>query len=269
MLRKLYFRLSPRGRRVARRLYFLPGDIFRRFFTKHDKLIPPKGMTFVGSGNFELIGDNFFKHICSSTNISANSLILEIGCGIGRIARPFTTFIQDTGKYTGFDILDYGIKWCNSKYRRFSNFSFEYYPLLNDLYNLEAKENAADFIFPYAEKSFDLILLISVFTHMQKDEVENYINQISRVLKNEGYCYASFFLTDNHTKSDFFTHNFDAYSLHDLRVKNANVAYNKDYIINIASGAGLTPTAVFPGWWSGGNKEDAIDFQDVIVFKKT
>ena len=71
---------------MARRIYYLPKDIICRLFLKTDNLVPPKGMTFVGSGNFALIGDKFFKHILDTTNINSNEKILDIGCGIGRIA---------------------------------------------------------------------------------------------------------------------------------------------------------------------------------------
>ena len=269
LIRKIYFRLSPRGRRLARRLYYLPSDTFRRLFVKSDSLVPPKGMSFVGSGNFELIGDKFFKHISEVTKILPSASVLDIGCGIGRIARPFTGFLNLEGKYTGFDILGYGINWCKNRYRKFKQFSFEHYPLKNDLYYPEASANAAEFVFPYNTQSFDLIILISVYTHMQKDEVENYFKQISRVIKDNGFCYASFFLTDENTKSDFFMHDFGEYKLHDLRVKDANVAFDKNYIIDFANSVGLKAVNVFPGWWSTGFRNDAVDFQDVIVFKKS
>lgn len=268
MLRKLYFRLSPKGRRVARRLYFFPQDLFYRFLRKSDNLIPPKGMTFVGSGNFELIGDKFFKHILETTSIKQDAKILDIGSGIGRISRPFAKYLNQNGEYLGFDIIDYGIKWCSKKYQKFTNFRFDYFPLKNDLYNLSAQASAAEFIFPYPENKFDLIILVSVFTHMQKEEVENYFRQISNVLKKDSFCYASFFILERGKSSDFFSHDFGDYHLHDLKVKNANVAYDMDFIINTASKYGLSLESYFPGWWTNGYKPDASDFQDIVIFKK-
>ncbi|MFC2521093.1 MAG: hypothetical protein ACFNUF_05155, partial [Tannerella sp.] len=46
--RRIYYRLSPRGRLLLRRIYYLPADLFRR----RDAMIPPRGMIFVGSGDF-------------------------------------------------------------------------------------------------------------------------------------------------------------------------------------------------------------------------
>jgi SAM-dependent methyltransferase len=268
MLRKLYFRLSPKGRRIARRLYFLPQDIITRLFRKSDNLIPPKGMTFVGSGNFKLIGDKFFNHIQETTNISPDISILDVGCGIGRIARPFADFLSNKGVYVGFDIIDYGINWCKKRYKKYSNFSFDYFPLINDLYNLEADKNAKDFEFPYLKDKFDLVIIISVFTHMQKNEIENYFKQINKVLKPGGYCYISFFLLNPGQKSDFFSHEFGDYYLHDLKVKDANVAYDTDFVLKIANESGLSLYRKFEGWWKTTYKSNAVDFQDVIIFKK-
>jgi SAM-dependent methyltransferase len=268
MLRKLYFRLSPKGRRIARRIYFFPHDLIHRSFRKSDYLVPPKGMTFVGSGNFELMGDKFFKHIVETTQIKSDSSILDIGSGIGRIARPFSKYLDKKGEYIGFDIIDYGIKWCKKKYQKFSNFRFDFYPLKNDLYNLSAQASAAEFVFPYPKEKFDLVILVSVFTHMQKDEVENYFYQISSVLKKDSFCYASFFILERGKKSEFFSYDFGDYHLHDLKVKNANVAYDMDFILSTASRCGLTLQKYFPGWWISGYKPDTCDFQDIVIFKK-
>ena len=48
ILRWFYYRIPPRGRLVLRRLYYLPGDLF----AQRDAMIPPKGMIFIGSGDF-------------------------------------------------------------------------------------------------------------------------------------------------------------------------------------------------------------------------
>jgi SAM-dependent methyltransferase len=268
MLRKLYLRLSPKGRLMVRRIYYLPHDVICRLFKKYDSLVPPKGMTFVGSGNFVLIGNKFFYHIVETTNISDSEKILDIGCGIGRIARPFSGFLSSNGEYQGFDIIDYGINWCKRNYRKYNNFKFDCFPLKNDLYNLESGAKAEDFEFPYDKNKFGLVILISVFTHMQKEEVVNYFRQISRVLKPGGYCYVSFFLLNRGEKSEFFCYDFGEYHLHDIKVKNANVAYDTDFVTETAKKAGLSLQNKFDGWWKTGHKLESVDFQDIIIFKK-
>jgi len=268
MLRKIYFILTPSGRRIARRLFYLPTDCFNILLNRSDSLIPPKGKSFVGSGNFKNIGDKFFKHIVETTDIDTDSTILDIGSGIGRIARPFTYFLSKKSKYIGFDIIDYGINWCNKKYKKYPNFSFECYPLKNDLYNLSANKNASEFVFPYNDNTFNLVILTSVFTHMQKDEVTNYLQQIFRVMKPGAYCYATFFLILPNDDQSLFPYEFEDYSLHNMKIKNANVAYKKDFIMNTIGKIGYSHFQSFEGWWKTGFKADKVDFQDVIILQK-
>lgn len=268
MLRRLYFILSPLGRRIVRRIYYLPFDCFNRVVRKSESLIPPKGMSYVGSGNFKLLGDKFFSHIFKTTKVSENSKILDIGCGIGRIARPFAYYLTKSGKYVGFDIIDYGIRWCKKNYKKYPNFYFEHYPLKNDLYNLSANKSASEFVFPYSNNEFDLVVLISVFTHMQKQEVVNYLNQIYRVLQPGAYCYATFFLTESNDNQSLFPYNFENYSLHNLKVKNANVAYDKGFILKTSEEIGYKFYQSFDGWWKTEHKADNVDFQDILILQK-
>ncbi|HOZ29461.1 MAG TPA: class I SAM-dependent methyltransferase [Bacteroidales bacterium] len=268
MLRKLYFILTPSGRRIARRIYYLPTDCLNSIFNKKDSLIPPKGKSFVGSGNFKEIGEKFFTHFAETTKIRNNSSVLDIGCGIGRIARPFAYFLTKDGKYNGFDIIDYGTNWCKKSYKKFPNFSFACYPLKNDLYNLIADKTADEFVFPYDKNDFDLVILISVFTHMQKTEVINYLNQIYSVLRPGGYCYATFFLTEENDNQSLFPYEFDNYSLHNLKVKNANVAYKKEFVLKSAQDIGYINFRTFEGWWKTGHKTDKVDFQDILILQK-
>lgn len=269
MLRKIYYKLHPNGRRLIRRLYFLPIDIWIALSGKRRQLVPPKGLSFVGSGDFVKIGNKFFNHINTTCKIRTDSKILDIGCGIGRIAKPYTTYLTKDGEYRGFDILNCGINWCNNKYEKYPNFNFDYFPMKNDLYNLSTKEQASSFVFPYSVGTYDLALLVSVFTHMQKEEVENYFSEIGKVLKPEGYCYATFFLTEKSKTSEMFPFAFDDYCLHNLKVKDANVAYNKDYIYKIAKQNSLEVAQEHIGWWHSDKKNQEVDYQDIIIFKKT
>ena len=43
--------------------------------------------------------------------------MLEIGCGIGRMARVLVPVLRPPGSYDGFDVVDSGIAWCQERYR--------------------------------------------------------------------------------------------------------------------------------------------------------
>lgn len=255
-------------------MYF-PADLIDTAFNKRPPLVPPKGKIFTGQGNFVADGDKMLKNIISTCGLKPHHNILDIGCGIGRIARPLTEFLCDEGSYNGFDVVLDGIKWCKKHYKKYPNFRFTYIPLTNDLYNLNSKLKADEFVFPYDNKSFDLAILTSVFTHMQPEEVKNYLLEISRVLKPEGHCFTTFFVIDQHSESyldkssePFFPYRYNDYFLHDKRVKNANIAYRLSHIKEMTESAGLSVKQFNQGWWAGRNPDVCMNFQDVIVLCK-
>ncbi len=268
MLRSIYYRLPPKSRRLARRSFFLPVDLWKKVFGERKQLVPPKGLSFVGRGDFVKVGDKFAKHIIDVCEIKEDAKILDIGCGIGRISRPFTRFLNNKGEFIGFDIIDDGVKWCKARYSDFSNFKFEYYPLKNDLYNLSVDNSASNFSFPYEDNYFDLCLSISVFTHMQKEEVENYFAQVSRVLKPGARCYATFFVAEEEKDFEMFPFVFDNYCLHNSKVKDANVAFYKSYLELLAKKNNLIIEKEFSGWWKSNNIEGSEDYQDIFIIKK-
>ncbi len=169
-----------------------------------------------------------------------------------------------------------GIDWCTKHiHKTYPNFNFLHIDLKNDLYNLSVSREARNFVFPYKDNDFDLVILTSVFTHMLPNDVENYLNQIHRVLKPLGKCLVTFFVLNNESKllmnnsrSFYFKHNFENYSLMDSNVKEANVAYEEGYLIDCFNKNNLEVEKVYYGWWSGKAKEVALDFQDTYILIK-
>lgn len=274
--RRLYYALSPKMRRLARRLYYYPVDLYEGISGKRDEITPPKGKIFIGPGDFKRLGEKLTQDFIRYGGLQNQHRVLDIGCGIGRIAIPLTKFLSKEGSYEGFDIVEDGIDWCSERITpKFPNFKFKHIPLRNDLYNLTTNSQAAQFVFPYDSNQFDFIILTSVFTHMQDKEVENYLKEIARVLKIGGKCFATFFIIDEasreylgQTDKPFFTHDYGHYLLHDSTVKDANIAFTKSYIDQISSQAGLKISAFHPGWWAGRDKSASVDFQDVLIFEK-
>jgi ubiquinone/menaquinone biosynthesis C-methylase UbiE len=273
--RKIYYLLSPKLRRVARRLYFGPIDIWEDITGKRDKLTPPKGKIFIGPGDFKKMGQTMLKNFIDS-GLKPEHKVLDIGCGIGRIAVPLTSYLNTQGGYNGFDIVKDGISWCQKNISsQFSNFQFKHIDLMNDLYNLETNSLASEFVFPYNDNQFDFIILTSVFTHMQPNDVAQYLAEISRVLKPNGICFATFFIINKHsekhlneTDTPFFTYKYNTYYLHDDKVKDANIAYKQDFIDLELEKSNLYIKTFHQGWWAGLKKEDCINFQDVLIISK-
>ena len=275
--RNLYYLLTPRLRLLIRRLYYLPFDIYVLFSGKRDELTPPRGLVFVGFGDFKKSGEILLDQIRKVINIQPQHYILDVGCGIGRLAVPLTTVLNEEGRYEGFDIVKIGIKWCNKRIKpKFPNFNFIHIDLKNDLYNLNTTREAKNFIFPYKDNEFDLVILTSVFTHMMPEDINNYLKEIYRVLKQGGKCYVTFFLLNDEIKPRIenrnyfnFPFTYDNYRLLDNNVKEANIAYEENFLVNtLINNNKLSVENIYYGWWSGRSKENSLSYQDTIILSK-
>ena len=274
VLRSLYYKLNPHQRILIRRLLLLPMDAWDVIRGSRPPLTPPKGMIFVGRGDFVQVGENLLNLIKINCNIQPYHHVLDVGCGIGRLARPLALYLDNRGSYTGFDVVKEGIAWCRKNYREFPNFRFDHIPLYNDLYNREAANTPEAFTFPYPDKSFDVIIFTSVFTHLQPMAAENYTAQAAKTLKPGGYIFATAYIVDNETEmhyakgvSEFFPVKKGNAYLHSTTVPSANVGYQWEYFLGLFQQAGLINRAFLKGWWCGRPKAHDAIFQDVLVFQ--
>lgn len=276
MKRDVYYLVGPKLRRLIRRVYYLPVDLLDSITGKRDALTPPKGRVFIGSGDFIKQGNNILQQFIELGGLKKNARVLDVGCGIGRLAVPLTRYLDEDGSYEGFDVVKSGIDWCNKRIsKQFSNFKFTHIDLKNDLYNLETEVQAKDFIFPYRENEFDFVFLTSVFTHMMPDDVEAYLKQIHRVLQKGGTCFATFFIMNEENKQLMqatdgikFNYSFGNYYQHNVHVKEANIAFEETYLDKLFSETGFTVENKCFGYWPGREKEKSTDFQDIVILKK-
>ena len=275
-LRKLYYFLPPAWRFLARRLYYLPVDLYEGWSGRRDALTPPRGLIYTGSGDFRASGEKMLRYFIELGGLVPEHRVLDVGSGIGRMAAPLTTYLSEAGSYEGFDVVEKGVRWCRENIsRRFPNFRFQYIDLDNDLYKSQGG-SAASFRFPYPDADFDFVILTSVFTHMLPDEVANYLREIHRVLRPGGACFATFFLWNEASarlskNNPHFNFPYDRghYRLMDEQVQSANVAYEEAYLKKMMiEAAGLAPERAYYGYWPGREKADCKDFQDILLLRK-
>jgi ubiquinone/menaquinone biosynthesis C-methylase UbiE len=275
MKRFLYYLLPVSIRLFARRLYYLPIDIFDTISGRRPEGVPPQGKIFIGPGDYVKLGNKFLEYFRNLAGLKPNDAVLDIGCGIGRMALPLTGFLDAKGSYDGFDIVKSGIDWCNKNIAsKYPNFHFQYTGLYNQLYNTTDKFDASNFIFPYPDSKFDFVFLTSVFTHMMPAEVEQYINEISRVMKPGATCLMSFFIVNCESEDMMIrkpTHmnfpiNKGFYRLHSTQVDTANVAYDEEWLLDKIEKAGLKMDAIKYGQWCG--RTSYFDYQDLLICSK-
>ncbi|WP_144283395.1 class I SAM-dependent methyltransferase [Chryseobacterium echinoideorum] len=271
LLRTYYYKLPPGLRLLGRKIYYFPVDFYEGIIGKRSENEPKKGDIYVGSSDFIAHGIRQTKVLKKYIDLKSNDHILDVGCGIGRTAVALTDVIKE-GSYDGFDAVEKGIVWCNKNINnKHPHFKFKFTPIYNDLYNTFSQK-AEDFTFPYENENFDKAFLFSVFTHMQVSEIRRYLSEISRVLKMNGLCLATFFLYDESKKesgSMYFPHVFEGFKLMDDKVTAANIAISIHLLNELAANAGLKVVQIKGGYWRDDvEKEGADEFQDIVVLKK-
>jgi len=250
------------------------GSINFEFY--RNELFPPDELNkFVGGGDFNKVGNTFFHYFTELGKLQPYESVLDVGCGVGRMAMPLTKFLNN-GKYEGFDIYPEGIKWCKDNIEfRFPNFHFNLIDIYNKRYNKNGKLKASEFKFPYQNHSFDFVFLTSIFTHLLSKDMENYFSEITRVMKKNGRCLISYFLLNkdslnlmNNEESKLnFIHDFNGFKSASKTNPESVIAYDEKYIRALYEKNKLEiEEPIRYGVWFG--RKENLGFQDIILAKK-
>jgi SAM-dependent methyltransferase len=200
-MRAMLKRLLPPPVRRSLRNY--QGTILDLVETARGLNLPPHRLRgFVGDGDFTAIGEEHLQYFIEYGKLHPDAKVLDVGCGIGRMALPLTRYLSSRGKYDGFDPTAAGVNWCTEHITsRFPNFHFTVADLHNEFYNPTGKYQPENFRFPYADNSFDFIFLTSVFTHLFPDAMENYFSEIGRVLRPGGRSFITYLLINPESRA--------------------------------------------------------------------
>jgi len=218
-------------------------------------------------GSFESSGAEFMGYLRSLARLRADERVLDIGCGCGQMALHLKNYLDENGSYVGVDIHRPSISWCRQKIaRRHKNFQFAHIDVRNLAYNPNAAQPAEAYVFPFQARSFDLILLKSVFTHMRPPEVSNYISEVARLLKGDGRCLATFFLLNDEQAAlaNDLAFNYGEGEwryVHEHSPESA-VAYDENFVMQLLEKHGLAVKKKIYGRWSG--REDGLSYQDIL-----
>jgi SAM-dependent methyltransferase len=254
--------------RVLTSLKLRSADALDRVRGRHDPLVPPRRLQFVGAGDFVATGDEFLGHLTELAGLTPSSAVVDVGCGIGRIARPLAGFLT-SGTYAGFDVDPRGIAWCSERYPP-ERFSFTLADLHNARYNPAGTSSARDYRFPYEDDRFDVAVMTSVVTHLQAPEAEHYLAEALRVLRPGGRLLATFFLLDDDSRAalragrttipfPIDTEEADM-AVADPDLPEEAVAFDERWVR-----ARLDVRSIDPGTWRGISSPPARSYQDIVV----
>jgi ubiquinone/menaquinone biosynthesis C-methylase UbiE len=218
---------------------------------------------------FADVGDNIAKGLVSQASLKPDSQILDVGCGLGRVARGFVDFIGRKGSYTGIDIVPSSIKWCKSAFAKYQNFSFVHADVFSKFYNPKGLQQAEKYMFPFACNSYDFVYSMSLFTHLLVDAADNYLGEMGRVAKPGALLVNTFFILDE--VSTPLANGF--YEVPGGRIQTpespeAVSAIYLDRLKEIHEKRALDIEVLGFGHWTGRPDAQAGSFQDCIVARK-
>lgn len=228
----------------------------------------------IGPGVFWQIGNQIVGLTMATAGLDPSDRVLDIGCGLGRVALPMSRFLDERGSYDGFDTSPEYIAWCRSSLPLDpARFRFRHCSVQSSHYNEQGKVAAEAFVFPWAENTFTLAIAVSLFTHLSAAATANYLQEISRTLKPKGRLFASFYVLDEQsiilaeggTTDPRFTSHADEGMIGDAANPDAAVAFNAEWLATTLASAGLVFDAFYPGRW---RQQAVVSHQDILVAHK-
>ena len=234
--------------------------------------MPPEHLlSGVGSGDYFLVGERALELLEQLVHVRAGDRVLDVGCGLGRLAWPLAGKLRRRGSYDGLDVVQAYTDWCAQNLGLDpARFRFHHANVRTTLYNAQGAIEAPEFRFPWPDRSFDLAIATSLFTHLLPAAIDHYLREIARTLDRGGRLFASFFLLDEAareglaagTTNPTFSVSIEHGRVHDPAVPESAVACDPEWLFECFATSGLKVTSVHSGHWKG---RPGFEYQDLVV----
>lgn len=232
----------------------------------------PRGRGAFVEGGREIVP--FYRDVLG---VGPDTRLLEIGSGIGRRAVPLIDRIDGAGSYVGVEADPRMVRWCIEHITpRNPAFTFMPSGVRNSSYGRSDRLPPEQLVFPFPDRSFDVVVLWAVCTHMLPEAIEQHLREVRRMLRPGGRMAASFFVVDDWVLAQVgsgdttypVNHLMDGYWTSNPAAPEDLVAVERDWLRSALDRSGLTVRSWRPGSWSNHAVDPAyagLNVQDIVV----
>lgn len=230
----------------------------------------------VGQGDYYEVGKADVARFKRFGGLNPSSRVLDIGCGLGRVAWPLARELGPNGSYDGFDTAESYIEWCrNGLALDPQRVRFHWFDIYNSVYNPQGKLNGENLKFPWPDGSFSLAIAMSLFTHLSAAATVNYLREVARTLEKGGKLCASFFVLDLESRAmmqkrqmfPHFTHEFEQGRIADPDSPDAAIAFDADWLYQVFLDCGFAFEQYRQGAWRDYAAAEE-SYQDLVVVRR-
>jgi SAM-dependent methyltransferase len=224
----------------------------------------------------------FLKDIAQ---LNPNSVTLDFGCGLGRLASAYLMEGGSCGRYYGWEPDLLALKWLKKEYSQQNSFSFGGHPLTASHTYLSGRtqpsENYEDKALAIPEKEswlkfvegvkFDLIWTHSIFTHTYPSTTGEILKLFKEVVKPGSWIVNTFLSIDDHSERAMKAGTADRklpLSVNGIRTYDAKnplvcTAYTVEQINQIYLEVGFPKPEIRFGSWAG--RDNGVTYQDLVM----
>jgi SAM-dependent methyltransferase len=249
----------------------------RKLYDSDAPMVPPMRIMADGTESlldYKTIGDEYKNLFIKYANLEPTSAILDLGCGIGRCAVPLTGYLHSYGQYRGLDVDVKAVKWCQERItKRYRNFIFAPLDVYSNIYNPSGKIKASEVHLPCSDRSFDLVIAMSLFSHLFVDEAANYFQECHRILRPGGKMLFTSYVLNKESENLIaggkglkLVHPHGKLKVLEIETPDKAVGFPEQLLRDTIKIAGFEKTEIHPGSWCGRIK--SLSQLDVIVCTK-
>lgn len=252
-------------------------------FVYHGYEVPERLAVLTGGGGetFDAVATEQLAILQRLIPIEPEHQLLEIGCGIGKLAIPLANMLSPNGRYCGVDVIRDSIGWCqNNITPRHRNVEFIHVDAMSHMYNPEGGSQSAATRLPFPDGTIDRIFLFSVFTHMFEPDIRDYLSEFRRLLKPSGRILATWFVIDDaalaavrKNGSSLGPHILFPYQIsmgcyvNVIEAPLGAVGYTLPCIQGMMINSGLRISNTKWGYWSGARSNERDGGQDTTILE--